>query len=223
VTAWIVRPYGPADRDALHRIAADTAFFGQAVERILSDRRLFCDAFYAYYTDLESAHSWVACIDGKVVGFVVGAIDTAEQQRRWRREVLPRVAWRALRGAYRLGRSTWQYTARMARAAIRGEFSRPDLVAYPAHLHINVDRQWRGQGIGGGLIAAYLGQLRRLGIPGVHLETTDRNRAACRLYEKAGFQLLDARPTSVWSDLVADPVEHRCYGLRLGKDGREEG
>jgi ribosomal protein S18 acetylase RimI-like enzyme len=218
VTAWTIRPYDPPDRQALHRIAADTALFGEPVERFLSDRRLFLDAFYVYYTDLEPAHSWVACVEGKVVGFVVGAIDTVRQQRRWRRQVLPRVVWRALRGRYHLGRSTWRYTARVAHAALRGEFAQPNLVAYPAHLHINVDRQWRGRGIGRGLISAYLGQLRRLGVPGVHLGTTDLNRVACRLYEKTGFQLLDARPTSVWSDLVSHPVEHRIYGLRFGRE-----
>ena len=221
MTVWQVRPYGAADRGALHRIAADTAFFGDPVERFLPDRRLFLDAFYAYYTDREPAHSWVACAAGEVVGFVVGAVDTAAQQRSWRREILPRVAWRALRGRYHLGWATWRYTARVARAALRGEFAQPDLVAYPAHLHINVDRQWRGQGIGAGLMAAYLGQLRRLGVPGVHLSTTDLNRAACRLYERTGFRLLDARPTTVWAGLVAHPVEHRCYGLRLGAASRQ--
>ena len=49
----IVRPYRQGDRDAVHRIAADTAFFGEPVEAFLDDRRLFCDAFCSYYTDLE--------------------------------------------------------------------------------------------------------------------------------------------------------------------------
>ena len=59
-------------------------------------------------------------------------------------------------------------------------------------------------------------QLRQLGVPGVHLETTSQNQAACHLYQKAGFKLLDARPTRLWRQYVPVPVENRCYGLKLG-------
>jgi len=213
--ALLVRKYKLADRVALDRIAADTAFFGEPVEAFLGDRRLFCDAFYAYYTDLEPEHSWVACVGQEVVGFLVGCVDTKLQQRRWARRVLPSVAWRAFRGQYRLGWTTVRYTARLAQSYLRGEFASVDLGAYPAHLHINVDKRWRGRGTGRRLMEAYLDQLRRSQVPGVHLNTTSLNEAACRLYEKVGFRLLDARATRVWLHLVDRPVESRCYGLRL--------
>ena len=35
----------------------------------MEDRNVFLDAFYAYYTDLEPEHAWVACADAAVVGF----------------------------------------------------------------------------------------------------------------------------------------------------------
>jgi ribosomal protein S18 acetylase RimI-like enzyme len=218
MTGFLVRPYRRPDRAALFRIAADTAFFGDPVEVFLDDRRIFCDAFYAYYTDLEPDYSWVACVEEEVVGFVVGATDTTRQERRWRRELLIGVLWRALRVRYRVGRRTLTYTDRIIRSSLRGEFPHADLFRYPAHLHINVDAPWRGQGIGRSLIVTYLDQLRGLGVPGVHLHTTSLNEAACRLYTGVGFRLLDARPTTVWSHLVDRPVENRCYGLRLVED-----
>ena len=63
------RSYRPADREALFRTAADTAFFGEPVEAFLYDRWLFCDAFYRYYVVYQPEHAWVACSDGQLVGF----------------------------------------------------------------------------------------------------------------------------------------------------------
>jgi len=62
---------------------------------------------------------------------------------------------------------------------------------------------------------AYLGQLRELRVPGVFLDTTSLNEAACRLYEKMGFRLLDSRPDRFWAKWFGHPVDNRCYGLIL--------
>ena len=211
----IVRPYVPADRVAVMRIAADTAFFGEPVEAFLEDRRLLAEAFCAYYADLEPEHAWVACAEGQVVGYLLGCLDTRAQRRRWAQKVLPRVAWRALKGRYRLGRRTARYAFAHVRALLRGEFPHADLAAYPAHLHINVEAPWRGRGLGRRLIEAFLAQARAAGVVGVHLETTSQNVAACRLYERLGFRLLAARPTRLWAGLIVGPVENRCYGMAL--------
>jgi ribosomal protein S18 acetylase RimI-like enzyme len=210
-----VRPYAHTDRGTVHRIAADTAFFGDPVETFLDDRRVFCDAFSAYYTDQEPEHAWVACVEGEVVGFLLGCVNTARQQA-WFSKKLPKLLGRAVRGIYRVRKRTLQYTAQITRAAMRREFTHVDLTAYPAHLHINLEACSRGLGLGSRLIEIYLEQLRQLGVPGVHLETTSQNEAACHLYHKAGFELLDARPTWLWKRYVSVPVENRCYGLKLG-------
>jgi ribosomal protein S18 acetylase RimI-like enzyme len=65
------------------------------------------------------------------------------------------------------------------------------------------------------LLTAYLVFLRRAGLPGVHLETTSRNVAACRLYESLGFRLLDERLSSLWTHFIGGPVFNRCYGLEF--------
>ncbi len=48
--AYLVRPFEVADSEAVLRIAADTAFFGEAVEAFFEDRNLFLDMTYRYYT-----------------------------------------------------------------------------------------------------------------------------------------------------------------------------
>jgi len=211
----VIRPYQSADRQAVFRIGADTAFFGAPIEATMEDRHAFLDAFYAYYTDLEPEHTWVACADAEAVGFLAGCVDTRLHNRKLLRVILPRLAGNLLRGKYHFGKRSWHYFGGMLGGLLRGEFTRVDLDAYPAHLHINVDSAWRGYKLGQRLMEAWLAQLRGLGIPGVYLDTTSLNEAACRLYEKLGFRLLDARPDRFWAKWFRRPVENRCYGLKL--------
>jgi ribosomal protein S18 acetylase RimI-like enzyme len=211
----IVRAYQQSDRQAVFRIGADTAFFGSAVESLMEDRNAFLDAFYAYYTDCEPEHLWVACAGKQVVGFLTGCVDTRRRNQRIVGVILPRLTGNLLRGKYHFGKRSWNYILGMLGSAIRGEFTRVDLREYPAHLHINVESAWRGYKLGVNLMDAYLRQLRDLGIPGVFLDTTSLNEVASRLYEKTGFRSLDTRPNRFWSKWFGHPVENRCYGLKL--------
>lgn len=211
----IVRSYQSADRQALFQIAGDTAFFGDPVEAFLDDRKLFFDTFYRYYVDYEPEYAWVACTDGQVVGFLTGCVDTITQRKRLITRILPSVVWRALQGGYQLQRKSWCYVRALVLSTLRSEQTHVDLRVYPAHLHLNIAASMRGYGLGKRLMKAYLGQLAELHVPGVHLSTTSMNETACRLYEKTGFQLLDAHPTQVWSHLLDQPVENRSYGLEL--------
>lgn len=211
----VIRPYFPDDREELLRIGADTAFFGAPIEAYMEDRNAFLDAFYAYYTDLEPEHTWVASANGKVVGFLTGCVDTRKRDREFLRVVLPTLAGNVLRGKYHFGKLSLQYFTGLIGSLIHGEFTRVDLKSFPAHLHINVEAPWRGNKLGQRLMEAYLTQLRALGIAGVHLDTTSVNEAACRLYEKLGFRLLDARPDRFWAKWFGHPVNNLCYGLKL--------
>lgn len=209
----LIRPFQPADREALLQIGADTAFFGAPIEKYMEDRRIFMDSFYAYYTDQEPEHAWVACDGEQVVGFLTGCTDTRWHDHIMRQRILPAVLWRALRGKYRVGPKTWRYARAAANAALRGEIPGPDLSRYPAHLHINLLPDWRGFGLGRRLIEAYLHQLREQHVPGVFLQTTSMNAIAVKLYEKVGFCLLGSRQTRMYEHLIDTPVENRCYGL----------
>jgi ribosomal protein S18 acetylase RimI-like enzyme len=210
-----IRPYQPQDREPVLRIAADTAYFGDPIEVYMEDRNVFLDGFYAYYTDLEPEHAWVACAQDVVVGFLMGCVDAHAHERKFRRLILPQLIGNLLRGRYRFGKRSFGYLAGLMGGVLRGEFTHVDLNIYPAHLHINVDSAWRGHGLGRQLMEAYLQQLRGLGVRGVYLETTSLNETACRLYEKMGFRLLERRPDSFWAKWFGHPVENRCYGLKL--------
>lgn len=211
----LVRLFRPADGEAVLHIGAETAFFGEPVEAFLEDRRIFRDAFYAYYTGFEPEHCWVACEAGQVVGFLTGCFDTRQHDRVFRRRILPAVFGGWLAGNYRVGPKTARYFAAAVGAALHGEIAAADISRYPAHLHINLLPGARGKGLGRSLMAHYLGQLREAGVPGVHLQTTSLNVIACRLYETAGFALVAEKPTRMYAHLVPQPVTTRCYGMKI--------
>ncbi len=210
-----IRPYQPLDREAVFQIAADTAYFGAPIEIYMEDRNVFLDAFYAYYTDLEPEHAWVACADDQVVGFLTGCVDGHAHGRKFWRIILPRIIGKLFRGKYWFGKRSFGYFGGLLAGLLRGEFTHADPDIYPAHLHINVDAAWRGRGLGQRLMDSYLQQLRGFGVQGVYLETTSLNEVACRMYEKTGFRLLESRPDQFWAKWFGHPVEKRCYGLKL--------
>jgi ribosomal protein S18 acetylase RimI-like enzyme len=210
-----VRPYQAGDREALFKIGADTAFFGAPIEAFMEDRRPFLDSFYAYYTDYEPEHAWVACVGSQVVGFLTGCTDTNRRNKITRQKLIPGVVWNVLSGRYKLGFKTLSYTRATIAAGLRGEFPPADVKRFPAHLHINLTDGFRGLGLGRRLMQAYLAQLKTLGVPGVHLHTTSLNEAACHLYEACGFRIWSSRPTRTWRYLIDRPVENRCYALEI--------
>jgi len=210
-----IRPYQTIDRQVLMKIASDTAFFGKPIEIYLDDRTLFQDSFFAYYTDFESQNAWIATADDIVVGFLTGCLNTREQIRITKEVLYPKVILKLLGGKYKVGKKTWAYYKKLNREKREKRIARVNLNLFPAHLHINVDHQWRGYGIGHRLIQIYLDQLQRAGIPGVHLGTTSENEAACHLYEQNGFKLLESMPTFQWTEFIDHPVESRLYGLIL--------
>lgn len=209
-----IRLYRPADREAVWALAADTAFFGEPIDAFLDDRRPFCETFVSFYTDYMAEWLWVAELNVAVAGYITGCPDTRQRNRVLGRHILPRVLGRAIGGGYQIGRKTLRFAWRTLWDGLRTGGSHVSLNEFPAHLHINVAVSARGHGIGRRLLNASLNQFWAAGLPGVHLSTTDRNHAACHLYEAVGFRVLEDRPAPVWKGLVSEPVHSRIYGLR---------
>jgi len=70
----------------------------------------------------------------------------------------------------------------------------------------------RGQGLGGALIDEALAFSRASGRPGVYLETFAGLEAARRLYDRAGFRLVEERSGDTWGT----PVTEQRFVLRFG-------
>jgi len=189
-----IRPYRPADRPALRRLCCDTADAGGSVDSLFRDREVFADLLTSYYTDQEPESCWVAEHDGEVVGYLTGCIDSRHSARAmWR--IAPRVLLRALGRGVLWQAATW----RLLRANLwlwfrAARHARPDPRSYPSHLHINVDRRFRGGQTGRRLLEAFLGYAARAGSPGVQLNVRADSDSARRFFERNGFRALAEYP-----------------------------
>jgi ribosomal protein S18 acetylase RimI-like enzyme len=177
-----IRRYEPRDRAAVREIACDTA------DVDWPDREILADVLTRYYTDFAPQYSWVAEMDGEVVGYLTGCVDTRRYLRTMAARIVPAALLKALaRGC--LGR-----LGPLLRRP-KGDFRRTQILAeYPAHLHINFRRPYRGRGGGGELMGQFLRQAAEAGVAGVHAGVSETNTAGRRFFEKSGFVALGREP-----------------------------
>lgn len=168
---------------------------GDNGEPIAAERwEFFWRLWISPYEKLLPEWTYVAISDGAVVGYLTGCPGSEEfnRERFWRSD-LPLLA-RVACGRYRGVADARAFARRMLGLArpVETRFSRglrQTLIrSYPAHLHINLDADFRRAGLGRLLIENYLFDLRRSGVAGVHLFC---GAAPVEFYRRLHFQVLE--------------------------------
>lgn len=184
----IIRLYEPHDRYNVRQIACDTADRGNPSESFFQDRELIADLLTRYYTDYERGYLWVADYNGQVVGYLTGCLNSNRYSRFMNFNIIPKAIIKAiLRGMlwktelykfFIAGFMTWRL----------GGFKRHiSFNKYPAHLHVNIHKDFRGRHIGEILIEKFIEQVRLKGVKGIHFGAREDNIPACRFFERMGF------------------------------------
>jgi len=212
----VVRPFQPQDRGAVREICCDTADSGKPVERFFPDREVFADLLTSYYTDDEPQSTWVAEQNGAVVGYLTGCLDTRQYLRSMAWRIAPRAFLKGLeRGA------VWHpLTLRLLLANLgnwlRGGLRRAvPLRNYPAHLHINLRRGFRGQRVGQQLMERFFEQAGQARVSGVHAGVSADNTSGRRFFESFGFVELGRESRFRFPDAPDQETFTIIYGKRL--------
>ncbi|MFC3502498.1 GNAT family N-acetyltransferase [Micromonospora krabiensis] len=195
-----IRPYRPADHDAVHDICIRTADAGEDASSSYRDPGILPAIFAHPYTFLDPDLAFVLDDDGRAVGYVLGTADTATFAARFRTEWLPLVAGR------HPAPQTEPTTPDEVMAHLLHTPERmvlPELTDHPAHLHIDLLPGYRRSGHGRALIDTFLTALGRTGAAGLHVAMVTANHRARRFYDRLGF-----RPLA-----VADPGPLTYLGL----------
>ena len=177
-----IRAYRPSDRDDVYEICLKTGRSGTDATGWLDSDDLLPDIYALPYVDFEPEHAFVVDVDGRARGYILGVPDTAAFVARLRRDWLASFERR-----YPLvddGSATQQFV-RDGRNPERMLI--PELVDYPAHLHIDLLPELQAQGLGRMLVRTLVASLAADGVPGVWLEYGADNVGAGAFYRRLGF------------------------------------
>lgn len=199
----IIRKAEASDKEQIEDICYKTGYMGEDLSGLeqFNDRVLFTALFCRYYVLHEQEHCFVA-VDteaDKVVGYVLGTPDTNLQ----RKKAAFSMGWRIVSRI--LFVTIWKYPESLKAVLhfIKGlEPSADDLLytQYPAHLHINILKDYQKSGIGKRLISAFEQHIQNFS-KGVHLITSNKNSKAIPFYHKMGYKLIKEKESKLWKGI----------------------
>lgn len=182
----VVRSYQAHDRGKVREICYRTGYMGEPASWYWRDFQSFADIWTGYYTDREPQSAFVALRSGRIVGYLLGCVDTAQSPspaaaatcQMLRRFLLIRPG---TAGFY------WRALGDMLRPAElpHGDFRD---ARWPSHLHIDLLPDGRGVGAGEALMRAWFDRLAAVGSPGCHLATLAENTRAISFFRRVGFR-----------------------------------
>ena len=218
---FTARGFAAGDRADVRRLALACADWRVFPACLAKHSEWIADLLTRYYTDFEPQSGLVA-VDpsGAVVGYLLGCRSTARRDRvvAWR--VLPRVVLRAVLSGALLA-CPWPRLAldglRSRRAGRRDE--RALSGSYPAHLHLGVDPDVRGRGIGRALVERFAAEAARAGVPGISASVLLPNDAGRAFFAACGFRELGHGETRLPGS--RSPVSTMLFGRALFSPPRE--
>ena len=203
----VIRKYKPEDRTIVRMICYNTGLMGKSIDPYFGCLDLFADYWMNYYTECEPESAYVAELDGRVVGYLVGCKDTSVQQEKQNTVIMPKIRRKLLMFGYNVDRRFFSLTLRYLRSIWRREFVNVSFSGYPAHLHMNLIEGCRSGGIGSKLLSAYLDYLRESNVSGLHLGTTSYNTLAVPFYRRWGFKLVSRHRLTLYEGIVPEKID----------------
>jgi ribosomal protein S18 acetylase RimI-like enzyme len=196
----VIHPARGDDRDALYDVCLRTGAAGQDATALYQDTRLLGVVYVGPYLALEPELAFVLDDDGDAVGYVLGARDTAEFERRCEVDWWPRL--RVEYPSPERGR-TWTPDERLMHHIHHPPHTDPTVLdEYPAHLHIDLLPRAQGSGNGRRLLTHFLDRLRAMSVRGVHLGVSTRNEQAIGFYQHVGLRVLRTQPEALLMGMV---------------------
>jgi ribosomal protein S18 acetylase RimI-like enzyme len=188
-----IRPYRPADLDALYEVCLQTGRDGGDATPMYRDKWLIGHVHAAPYGIFQPSLAFVAEDDAGVGGYILGALDSLAFEARLERDWWPRLRGRYPLPPAELPAEQWTVDQRKAEQLHHPWPTSPEVAArYPSHLHIDLVPRVQSGGHGRRLMTRLLGALREQGSPGVHLHVRPSNERAVGFYRHVGFTELSA-------------------------------
>jgi ribosomal protein S18 acetylase RimI-like enzyme len=211
---YIIRKFEKKDREAVRKIACDSAFMGEPCEIFFSGRDFLADILTLYFTDYEPQSSFVAEIDKNVGGYLIGTRDSSNFMKVFLLKILPGLIFKFFFKGIIFRKKNIKYFFNLFHSLLKGELKGPEInKEYPALLHINIDEKYRKMKIGSALIEQFLDYLRSTEVPGVHLNAKSEHAAV--FFEKMGFSRVWEIKRTYFFYLLGKPFTYYYYAKDL--------
>lgn len=186
-----LRPATPNDLPALYRVCLRTGDAGKDATFLQDDPDLLGEVFVGPYVMLEPDLAFTLEGPDGAAGYVLGALDTKDFNKRLKFDWLPRL--QKLHADPGEDTEDWQGSDWVRHAVHHPFLNVPSILEpYPSHIHIDLLAEARGQGIGRHLMQTIMEELARHGSTGVHLQVNPENLAAQSFYRNLGFAPLSS-------------------------------
>ncbi|MGZ4973570.1 MAG: GNAT family N-acetyltransferase [Limisphaerales bacterium] len=210
-----IRGYAPKDRNAIRNLCCETGYFGNPVDTLFQDRELFADLFTNAYLDYEPEWGLVAESNGSVIGYLLGSVATNFDSLQMRSgfQTTTKMLLRLAAGKYSSHPRSRQFIRWLL---FSGYWEQPKHPPNAAHLHFDLDQNYRGRGIGFRLWHEYEKRLKAAGVKhcyGAFFSHSKRRPETA--YARYGFSVYDRRHTTMFQPEVMDPVEVVCVSKQL--------
>ncbi len=210
-----IRRYQESDRASIRRLCCDTGFLGKPIDSVFTDRELFADLFTRAYLETEPEWAFVAEVDGRVVGYLLGSVSPNFNRALMRTgfQTASRMLFNLLTGRYAQHPRSGQFVRWLLTAGFREQPKHP---ADAAHLHWDLDHHFRGRGICRRLWEVYEARLKKVGVEHCYGSFFSyRRRRPEAVYARYGFTVFDRRQTTLFRAEIPEPVEVVCVHKRL--------
>jgi len=178
-----IRKYISSDLTSLYKICLETGDSGKNATHIYTDPDLLGHFYAAPYAVLEPELTFIATLDDVPSGYILGTKNSEQFYQRCETDWFPE-----LRKRYKLKNANDSSPdSNIIKAIHNGHVLKPELVNYPAHLHIDLLPNTQGKGLGRKMINTFIEELRSLKVSAVHLEVGKKNLGAIAFYKHMGF------------------------------------
>jgi len=210
----VLRTFHPdsADEEQMGELVFNNAFLGQPFDVICPCKRWFADVVLTPYIkhQPENIHVAIHKPSGRLIGYLTGSLGGEQfeeiQYNIVRKQVISLAVSLTLPWTF-FERSSRQFATHVI---FKGESERPAHPGSGVHWHFQVDKDFRGQGIGTKLLQRFVDDAVEADFKLIWAEVTSYTKKPQKYFEERGWSIYDAKPTQIFGDHVDFPVETLC-------------
>jgi len=200
------------DESQMGDLVFDNAFLGQPFDTICPCKRWFSEVILSPYIKYQQDNIHVAIDQAsrRLVGYLTGSMGGKEfeklQYQMVRRQVVSFAASLSMPWTF-FDQSSRQFATHVI---FKGESERPTHPDTGAHWHYQVDRNFRGRGIGETMMQSFLDDVINAGYGLIWAEVTSYPEKPQSYFRDRGWSIYDSKPTEIFANHVDFPVEILC-------------